>query len=146
MTLDAISSAWKIVAGLKARDIQATAKFYAEELHFTVSKPYQDSEASEPTFVSVSAGHKAAANLYYSKLGSCGGGSEGSFPAGEAYIALGTEELDRFYNALVEMGHVRVVEEVEDKPWGYRQFTIADPDGNRLTFFRFLEGGNPGME
>jgi len=62
------------------------------------------------------------------------------------WIALGTEELDLFHDAIVERGRVKIVGGVGEKPWGYRQFTVEDPDGNHLTFFRFLEGGNPGTE
>ncbi|WP_425457686.1 VOC family protein [Catellatospora sichuanensis] len=34
---------------------------------------------------------------------------------------------------------VPVVEPPRDTEWGYRQFTITDPDGHRLHLFRFLE-------
>jgi uncharacterized glyoxalase superfamily protein PhnB len=33
-----------------------------------------------------------------------------------------------------------VVDEPADKPWKYRQFTVKDPDGHLLTFFRFSDG------
>lgn len=39
-----------------------------------------------------------------------------------------------------------IVEKLEDKEWGYRQFAVKDDDGNVLTSFKFLEGGNPGTE
>lgn len=39
-----------------------------------------------------------------------------------------------------------IIEKMEDKEWGYRQFTVRDGDGNRVVFFKFLEGGNPGTE
>lgn len=61
-------------------------------------------------------------------------------------IALGTAELDEYYDILVEEGKVKITEPIEDKQWGYRQFTLEDPDGNKITFFKFLEGGNPGSE
>jgi hypothetical protein len=38
---------------------------------------------------------------------------------------------------------VEIVEQMEDKEWGYRQFTVRDLNGNRVTFFRFLGGGDP---
>lgn len=38
-------------------------------------------------------------------------------------------------------GGARITEGVEDRPWGYRQFTLEDLDGHRLTFFRFLDDG-----
>lgn len=61
-------------------------------------------------------------------------------------IALGTAELDEFYTYLQSRRKVEIVEPIKDEEWGYRQFTIKDNDGTRLTFFKFLEGGNPGTE
>lgn len=59
-----------------------------------------------------------------------------------AMIALGTQELDSYYALLQGEDEVEIVEPIENKEWGYRQFTILDGDNNRLTFFKFLEGGN----
>ena len=50
-------------------------------------------------------------------------------------IALGTTELDEYYNILVEEGKVKITEPIEDKQWGYRQVTLEEPDGNEITFF-----------
>ena len=66
------------------------------------------------------------------------------FRESAAMIALGTRELDEYYNALKAGGMVVIKDPIGDKEWGYRQFTIVDNDGNELTLFRFLEGGNPG--
>ncbi|MFQ5517058.1 MAG: VOC family protein [Acidimicrobiia bacterium] len=30
--------------------------------------------------------------------------------------------------------------EPADQPWGHRNFTTADPDGNKITFFQILQG------
>jgi hypothetical protein len=38
-------------------------------------------------------------------------------------------------------GEWGIFHEIEDKPWGYREFTVRDGDGNRLSFFCFLEDG-----
>ena len=63
-----------------------------------------------------------------------------------AWVALGTEELDAFYRKLMDEGRVTIMQEIGDMEWGYRQFTVRDGDGNRVVFFKFLEGGNPGTE
>jgi len=43
------------------------------------------------------------------------------------------EDLDASYNEMKSSG-ANVVEPLEKKPWGLRQFTIEDPDGNRFYF------------
>ncbi|RAQ56901.1 aminotransferase GliI-like protein [Aspergillus flavus] len=80
------------------------------------------------------------ANFYFSLA------SVEEFKASEAMIALGTQELDEYYRYLNGRDEVTITEDIEDTPWGFRQFTIEDHDGNKLTFFKFLEGGNPGEE
>lgn len=162
-----IESAWKIIPTFKSRNIAATVRFYTEELGFTLGgiynhddetatqeeeehpvpqftateggaeEPSADSVPADATFCSVYAGPKAAANIYFFK-------EKDVFQASEVMIALGTEQLDAMYLKLSRGGSVHIAESIADTPWGYRQFTILDNDGNRLTFFKFLEGGNPG--
>lgn len=43
------------------------------------------------------------------------------------------EDLDASYRELQSSG-ARIVEPLETKPWGLRQFTIEDLDGNRFYF------------
>ncbi|KAM0322193.1 hypothetical protein ACHAQA_009683 [Verticillium albo-atrum] len=133
-----LKSAWKIIPSLQSKSIENTVKFYTEELGFFLG----GTEPSEgtPYFCSVAAGPKAAANIYFFHA------TAEEFKAGGAMIAVGTDEVDAFYNYLKTREAVKIAEEIEDKPWGYRQFSILDQDGNRLTFFRFLEGGNPGKD
>jgi predicted enzyme related to lactoylglutathione lyase len=43
------------------------------------------------------------------------------------------EEIDATYEELKSLG-ANIVDPLETKPWGLRQFTIADLDGNRFHF------------
>jgi uncharacterized glyoxalase superfamily protein PhnB len=42
-------------------------------------------------------------------------------------------DIDATYNELRSLG-ARIVEPLERKPWGLRQFTVEDLDGNRFYF------------
>lgn len=88
---------------------------------------------------SVAAGHKAAANIYLFKTSI-------PFQPSAAMIAMGTSQLDEYYELLKVERKVEISMPIEDQPWGYRQFEVKDVDGNRIQFFKFLEGGNPGTE
>ncbi len=48
-----------------------------------------------------------------------------------AYIV--TDEVDALYARLVA-ADVEITDEIEDKPYGSREFAIADPEGNRWSF------------
>ena len=43
------------------------------------------------------------------------------------------EDVDATYKELLT-AKVNIVDDIEDKPWGIRQFTIEDPDGNIFHF------------
>lgn len=56
----------------------------------------------------------------------------GSKPAGGAHIYLGVSDIDRCYASLVDAG-VRIVVPIADRPYGMRDFRMADPSGNELS-------------
>ena len=43
------------------------------------------------------------------------------------------EDVDASYDELKSLG-AKIVEPLETKPWGLRQFTVEDLDGNRFYF------------
>ncbi|EGX46417.1 hypothetical protein TWF173_003817 [Orbilia oligospora] len=131
-----VDSAWKIIPFFQSRDIHATVLLYTQELGFTLG-------SEEPHFASLFAGPKAASNIYFSLCR-----EESEFRASSAMLALGTEQHEALYAGLLARRNqskdetFEIVEEIRDQEWGFRQFSIKDRDGNRLTFFRFLEGSN----
>ncbi|KAM5460241.1 Nucleolar protein 9 [Microsporum canis] len=149
-----LQSAWKIVPQFCSTSVPRTIEFYTKSLHFTLGGTHPDDDAnSTPTFCSLFIGKKADANIYFfeKKLSSStqeatSEDNNETFHRSSTMIALGTTELDEYYNILTKEGNVKIIKPIEDQPWGYRQFTLEDPDGNKLTFFKFLEGGNPGTE
>lgn len=48
-----------------------------------------------------------------------------------AYVV--TDHVDTLYARLKEAG-VKVVREIEDQPYGSREFAVADPEGNKWSF------------
>ena len=62
---------------------------------------------------------------------------------GTAYIFC--DEVDEYYAQLKENGAI-LKGEPEDAPYGMREFTASDPDGNHLSFGCDVEGiGEPGI-
>ncbi|KAB8268857.1 pyridoxal phosphate-dependent transferase [Aspergillus minisclerotigenes] len=130
----------KMIPMFQSTSISRTVQFYTEILGFELGSVKPDDGTSELTFCSIFMGRKADANFYFSLA------SVEEFKASEAMIALGTHELDEYYRYLKGRDEVAITEDIEDTPWGFRQFTIQDHDGNKLALFKFLEGGNPGEE
>ena len=46
--------------------------------------------------------------------------------------------VDAFYEQVKKLG-VTIAYEIGDRPWDHRDFTIADPDGNEITFSEPLD-------
>jgi len=53
---------------------------------------------------------------------------------GPISVYIGVNEIDA-YQARVAAGGAEIVEPLWDSPWGTRQFSVRDPDGNLTTFF-----------
>ncbi|KAM0746262.1 hypothetical protein T439DRAFT_275876, partial [Meredithblackwellia eburnea MCA 4105] len=132
-------SVFKIIPFFHSSDIEATVNVYTKHLGFSLGGIYHhDPTSPVPTFASLFIGPKAAANIYFST-------NKDITPA-RAMIAIRTvEALNELYERLKqpelrEVG-LEVVEEIQDQPWGYRQFDVSDRDGNRIVWFAFLEDG-----
>lgn len=60
-------------------------------------------------------------------------------PAGASHISLGVSGIDAYYSMLVDAG-VTVVVPIGDRPYGMRDFRIADPSGNELSIGQAIAG------
>ena len=56
----------------------------------------------------------------------------GAKPVGTAHIYLGVSGIDDYYQTLVGAG-VTIIVPLEDRPYGMRDFRIADLSGNELS-------------
>lgn len=50
------------------------------------------------------------------------------------YMHIKVENVDDFYKGVVDMGYMPMDEPL-DRPWGHREFILADPDGYKMVFF-----------
>ena len=58
-------------------------------------------------------------------------------------IRLGVRGIDQLYEHCLERDIVHPNAPLEDKPWGFREFSVTDCDGNLVTFFELPEGYDP---
>ena len=105
---------------LAVHDLRREADFYVRVLGFRiVNKP--------PGWIFV------AKDSCMIMLGEC----PDDLPARElgchSYFAyLRVEEVDGYYRHIREHGG-EILSEIEDKPWGMREFSVRSPGGHRLT-------------
>ena len=52
-------------------------------------------------------------------------------------LSLEVRDADAWQDRLRRQG-VGIVDQLEDKPWGHRAFSIEDPDGMRITLYQVI--------
>jgi uncharacterized glyoxalase superfamily protein PhnB len=55
--------------------------------------------------------------------------------SGPISVYIGVEDVDAHHERVAAAG-AEIVEPIWDAPWGLRQFSVLDPDGNLTTFHR----------
>ena len=58
-------------------------------------------------------------------------------------IRLGVRGIDELYEQCVRDEIVHPNARLEEKPWGFREFSVTDHDGNLVTFFEPPDGDEP---
>ncbi|MGW6455332.1 glyoxalase superfamily protein [Streptomyces sp. NPDC055078] len=112
----------KIIPTLPVRDVDTSVRFYVSSLGFTLGG------RSDDDFASVFRGRVADVNIYLRHRAD-------SFGGAECFVFV--EDPDALHSEYAERG-VEIAERPHDTSWGYRQFTVLDPDGHELHLFRFL--------
>lgn len=115
---------------LAVRSIAESMKWYQESLGFTEWFRWENQgelAAGAVEHGSVRFILTRARNLSPEQLAVRGTGVE-------FYIGVGDADIDAYYNEV--KGKARVVDPIADQPWGDRTFTVADPDGYRITFYK----------
>jgi len=51
-------------------------------------------------------------------------------------LYIEAEDLGEFHSRLTTSGAVRIIDPLASRPWGQEEFTVEDPAGNWLAFWR----------
>lgn len=71
------------------------------------------------------------------------GRKDWSVPPGSSGTYVVTDHVDELHRRLTAAG-VKIVREIEDQPYGSRDFAIADPEGNLWSFGTYRGEPRPG--
>ncbi len=52
-------------------------------------------------------------------------------------LCFEVDDVDKYYERIVEQGGAPIEQEPRTTPWGTRRFTVRDPDGYHLSFFSY---------
>lgn len=113
---------------LAARDLDISKAFYIEKLGFD-----EDFSVEGWTFLSRDNCHL--------RIGHC----PDTMPASECgdhswFAYLHVEDAQALYEEIKNRG-APILHELEDKAWGFREFSVITPDGHRIVFGEDIEAG-----
>jgi uncharacterized glyoxalase superfamily protein PhnB len=124
---------WGVIPAIRVTDIAATLSFYVDRLGFTLERGGSTADNSVVTRGDARLMVEVAADLYGPVYNEAIRRRLGSTSA--TALNIEAPDLEALYARLEETG-VEIVDPLADRPWGQSEFTIADPDGNWLTFWR----------
>jgi catechol 2,3-dioxygenase-like lactoylglutathione lyase family enzyme len=112
----------KLIPNIRVKSLDTSIPFYTEKLGFKLGGRHGDVHAS------VFLGSQAECNIYlYTEHE-----NEAAISPCQTMIMIAPPTLDHSVDVLakeLESKGVRLAESVQNKPWGYRQFRVLDPDG-----------------
>ena len=126
-------TAWGVTPSIRVDDVARALDFYVGTLGFTLER----GGPAEPNSV-VRRGDarlmvEAAADVYGDAYNEAIRARLGSVSPNALYIEAG--DVGDLHRALQEAG-APVVDPLGDRPWSQVEFTVEDPDGNWLTFWK----------
>ncbi len=101
-------------------DVRRAAAYYTGMLLFEIAFEWADEDGGPVRYVIVK---KDDCVLHLSQAEA----------AREAVAYIGLRGISDYYDSVRAAG-ANVTEELQDWPWGMREFETTDPDGNRLIF------------
>lgn len=124
---------WSITPSIRVRDVEASLAFYTGTLGFSVRRG-----TAEDGNISLNRGD---ANLmlegpnpvFYSDAYNAAIAARVGTPSAMA-LYMEAEDLEALHDRLTADG-IAIIDPLADRPWGQAEFTVADLDGNWLTFY-----------
>ena len=130
-------SGTSLVPAIRVTDMAAGIAFYRDRLGFTIERG-----GPEDGNVALSFGDarimldSVPTEFYSASYNEAITQRVGASSPTALYIEA--PDLDAYYERLKSDG-IEIVDPIADRPWGQREFTVADPQGNWLSFWRALD-------
>ena len=125
---------WGVIPSIRVPDMAEALAFYTGLLEFTLDS---GGEGASNASLTRGDGHlmiETAADFYSAQYNEAIRERLGTPSSTALYIEA--EDLAAFHSRLRADGVVRIVDPLASRPWGQEEFTVEDPAGNWLTFWR----------
>jgi uncharacterized glyoxalase superfamily protein PhnB len=126
-------SAWGVIPSVRVVDMAAGLRFYRDVLGFEVERGTQEDSNCALRYGDARLMLETAGGHYSDEYNAAIQERLGRPSPHALYIEAG--DLDALYDR-VQAAQARIVDPLADRPWGQREFTVEDEEGNWLTFWR----------
>jgi len=128
---------WGVIPSIRVRDMAAALAFYTGQLEFTLDS---GGEAEPNSSLTRGDGHlmiETAADFYGDRYNEAI--RERLGVPGPTALYIEADDLAEFHSRLQAGGAVRIIDPLARRPWRQEEFTVEDPEGNWLTFWKKLD-------
>jgi uncharacterized glyoxalase superfamily protein PhnB len=131
-------AAWGVTPAIRVGDMAAALAFYVDRLGFQLDRGGPDDDNCAISRGDARLMLEVAGELYSGDYNEAIRRRLGTPSAIALYMEA--PDLEALYDQ-VRASDVELVDPLADRPWGQYEFTVADPDGMWLTFWRSSESG-----
>ena len=124
---------WAIIPSVRVADMAEALRFYRDVLGFEVLRGGPEDSNCSLEHGTGRLMLETAADHYGAAYNAAIRERLGSLSPHALYIE--SDDLDRLHNRIAAEG-ARILDPLADRPWGQREFTVEDPEGNWLTFWQ----------
>ena len=122
---------WGVTPSIRVRDTKASVAFYAEKLGFEIRRQADDNSALDRGDAHIMI--EGALDFYGPEYNAAIRERMGALSANALYMEA--KDLDELYARVLASG-LKVMDPLAARAWGQSEFTVEDPDGNWVTFWR----------
>jgi uncharacterized glyoxalase superfamily protein PhnB len=126
-------SGWGAIPSVRVSDMPAALRFYGGVLGFDVGRGGPDDANRALRHGDARLMLETAADHYGDAYNAGIRERMGNRPPHALYIEAA--DLDALH-VRVRSGQARIIDPLAERPWGQREFTVEDPEGNWLTFWQ----------
>ena len=124
-----------VIPSIRVRDMAGALEFYTERLGFAIKR----GGAADPN-CAISRGDarvmlEVARDLYGDAYNAAIRDRLGAGSASATALYIEASDIEVLYAQVTAAG-VEIVDPLGDRPWGQSEFTVADPEGQWLSFWR----------
>jgi uncharacterized glyoxalase superfamily protein PhnB len=124
---------WAVIPSIRVPDMRAALDFYQRTLGFALDREEPSEENNSLSRGDARIMLETPAGFYSERYNEAIRERLGTPSSMALYIEA--PDLEEFYERLID-GLATVVDPLAERPWGQREFTVADHVGNWLTFWK----------